>query len=516
MPAGADPGLSRPDNAPLLVGRDRQTDEYVELWLQKDTRLDSRATCRVTTSLSGLFGWGYVTRRSGGTCFDAQGWHQLRRVHLCAEWPCPSIKRLKDGSECASRWGLYGAPWHLQACEGWPQGVAPGQPPEAAGAPEGAGSGPAAGSAAPGGAAQGSAAGLRPGPTAPGAIAEPVGQGSPEPGLGGCPAGAPDASEGPAPAAAGAPTSPPAEPGPGLEAAAALGGDASAGADGPAAVEAPERLAPPVSVEEAMDQARMASADAAAAGERNVWVPTAGTLRLRDIAPALGSPDAGRDGARAAPPAPPEPAPLLPLASAGQDAVSKLLALSRQVRRPRTWVGYSAFVVFGALRGIRVHVWEGRNRVDVTRVFLPAWLYEKLEDNAVADAALCAAVADERGPPQWAPVSEERPAGTCSHYVVLQHSGELGPDGGNTSGFVDGFYAAVGYVVVSTKADGDCGIDALLQMLGCPSNALSRRQLREEPRGASAVGLLGRLIHARSGRSVADSGWHCMGAVMSR
>ena len=35
--------------------------------------------------------------------------------------------------------------------------------------------------------------------------------------------------------------------------------------------------------------------------------------------------------------------------------------------------------------------------------------------------------------------------------------------------------------VVSTVADGDCGIDAMLHMIGVPSSAQARSRLREDP-----------------------------------
>ena len=166
------------------------------------------------------------------------------------------------------------------------------------------------------------------------------------------------------------------------------------------------------------------------------------------------------------------------LAAEGEGALSKMLRLTRDVRRPRVPVGQAAFVVLGLARKMIVRVWEGAVAVDWTRVHLPDWAYAQLSNKALTDAALCAPVPQDTGHAWWAPVSETRPSRVCNHFLSLAHTGVLDEEGDPT--YVDGFYARKGMAVVATVADGDCGIDALLSMLGTPSTTESRSDLRQD------------------------------------
>ena len=51
-------------------------------------------------------------------------------------------------------------------------------------------------------------------------------------------------------------------------------------------------------------------------------------------------------------------------------------------------------------------------------------------------------------------------------------------DVGGDASSVDGFYGALGAAVISTVADGDCGPDAMLHMVGAMSTVDARRRLR--------------------------------------
>ena len=157
--------------------------------------------------------------------------------------------------------------------------------------------------------------------------------------------------------------------------------------------------------------------------------------------------------------------------------LEKLLDLARAVRQPRQSVGYSAFLVFAMLRKLRIWVWEGNNRVDIASVFLPSWARENMSASVEADAVCCTAVPCNNGPPTFAPVSAQHPLRTATHYVAVVHTGVI-DDSDTTS--LDGYYASLGQQVISTVADGDCGIDAMLKIVGERSTPLARKQLREE------------------------------------
>ena len=40
----------------------------------------------------------------------------------------------------------------------------------------------------------------------------------------------------------------------------------------------------------------------------------------------------------------------------------QILALAREIRKPRAWIGYIAFILFGLLKQFRLQVWEGSRR----------------------------------------------------------------------------------------------------------------------------------------------------------
>ena len=69
----------------------------------------------------------------------------------------------------------------------------------------------------------------------------------------------------------------------------------------------------------------------------------------------------------------------------------KLLQLARDIRRPRTYIGYSALVCFALARGCRPFVWEGESRVDLISVHAP-WAMEVCPAECVVDAVVCCMV----------------------------------------------------------------------------------------------------------------------------
>ena len=59
-----------------------------------------------------------------------------------------------------------------------------------------------------------------------------------------------------------------------------------------------------------------------------------------------------------------------------QDKIhTTLLALARSIRRPRTYVGYSAFILMGLLKKCRPCAWEGPFFIDLMQMYAP-WAIE--------------------------------------------------------------------------------------------------------------------------------------------
>lgn len=236
-------------------------------------------------------------------------------------------------------------------------------------------------------------------------------------------------------------------------------------------------------VEAALKDSR-AGAALSAEGAALVAAPKPAPLAVRGIAEPLlqGAENAAMDAfalpsvSAAAAAAAPEPA--RAFSEEGHACFEKLMKLSRSIRRPREWIGYSAFVVFALLRKVRVYVWEGRTRVDLCKAALPPWKLEELSRAPAVDAIACCAVPQDSGPPVWAPVSEDRPLIMCNHFVAGVCTDFVDVTGDLST--VDGLYSALGVHVVSTLADGDCGLDCMLQMIQEVSTPEARRQLRQD------------------------------------
>ena len=472
-----DPGDARPAIAPLRVGHDREANEFVEFWYQPDKTKDPyHVLMNPRRRQQTLFGYGYVMRRSSGAaCHYESGRRICKKIHLCSQWPCPSDHRLSDGTVDYAKWSDWEAPWHLVHCaDGWPAGAGA---PAAAEAPAEACVVPAEAAAEPWvGPAEGPAAA---GPSAEACVAP--AEVAAEPYVGSC--------EGPAAAGATAEAcvAPPevaAEPcvGPseGLATAEAC--------VGPAGAHAADAIAEAASAVEAALKESAAPAALSAEGVAPVAFPQPAPLAVRDIAePVLTGTEiaavsafektAANAGAVVAP-----PAPAGALSQQGQRCFETLMKLSRSIRGTpggrRGWIGYSAFVIFALLRKVRVYVWEGRNRVDLCKAVLPPWKLEELTREPAADAIACCAVPRDSGPPDWAPVSEEYPLILCNHFIAGVSTDFVDTTGDVST--VDGFYSALGVFVVSTVADGDCGLDCMLRMTQEVSTRESRRELRQD------------------------------------
>ena len=145
---------------------------------------------------------------------------------------------------------------------------------------------------------------------------------------------------------------------------------------------------------------------------------------------------------------------------------NRLLQLARDIRRPRTYVGHSAFICFALCRGCRPFIWEGASRVDIVKAYVP-WALGRCKHECIVDGVCCcfervagSAVAEMK------PVSETHPLSRCTHFVAAVRMA-CGLGGPYPDSLV-GFYSSHGFAVLGTVADGDCGMDVCCQMLGLP------------------------------------------------
>ena len=187
--------------------------------------------------------------------------------------------------------------------------------------------------------------------------------------------------------------------------------------------------------------------------------PAAGAAEISvvDAAVAVGTPEAASRALQAA------------------AVLDKLLALARQIRTPRVYVGYSAFILFALRFGVRPFMWEGANRIDIVHTFAP-WQDERCQEACSVDGVCCCLMPAVAGAARLVPVSEDAPLNQCQHFVAAALMDAMEAEG---SGIVP-FYSRLGAAVLGTVMDGDCGIDTMCMMLRRPQTIDARKEIRQE------------------------------------
>lgn len=161
-------------------------------------------------------------------------------------------------------------------------------------------------------------------------------------------------------------------------------------------------------------------------------------------------------------------------------AVEKtLLALARHIRLPRSYVGYSAFILMALVYGVRPCAWEGATFVDMLDTFAP-WAKPQCTTPCAVSAIPCALAAKAGGAVECVPISDQHPLRRTCHYLGGIHMPGTAVAGNAdfTCGF-EVFYAKIGVAVISTVMDGDCGLDVMCQMLGRPPSLAARCEIRD-------------------------------------
>ena len=180
-----------------------------------------------------------------------------------------------------------------------------------------------------------------------------------------------------------------------------------------------------------------------------------------------------------------EPAP--PAASsavAAWNAVSRsLLFLAREIRRPRSYVGYSAFVLMALRENARPFAWEGSTSIDLIGTYAP-WASEDCTAQCAVQVVCCALKAQPTGHAQLCAISEELPLSTCRHFVAAVTAPEaavaesaVAASSYGASEF-ERLYQSLGVVVLGSIIDGDCGLDVMTMMLSLPQTFEARKKLR--------------------------------------
>jgi hypothetical protein len=154
-----------------------------------------------------------------------------------------------------------------------------------------------------------------------------------------------------------------------------------------------------------------------------------------------------------------------------------LLALAREIRRPRAYVGYSAFILMALLKKCQPCVWEGASFIDLLDVFAP-WAKEHCTTPCAVTAVPCALVAQLGGSVELAPISDVHPLSKTCHFVAGISIPEC--QAPPSSCTFEALYASLGVAIIASVLDGDCAFDVMTMMLGIPPSGSARNDLRAD------------------------------------
>jgi hypothetical protein len=162
--------------------------------------------------------------------------------------------------------------------------------------------------------------------------------------------------------------------------------------------------------------------------------------------------------------------------------VGKIMALAREIRRARAYVGYFGWLAFALMEKVAVFMWEGTTRINLVEIFAP-WAMAYCNKQAVAEAIFCRFSIEG-----CYAVSDANPLNQCGHYVVgihVESSTVVAQSAEDLSLSEDAltfeaFYLSFGMAVRYTIADGDCALDSMCIMLGEERTFDNRQKLREK------------------------------------
>ena len=154
-----------------------------------------------------------------------------------------------------------------------------------------------------------------------------------------------------------------------------------------------------------------------------------------------------------------------------------LLALARDIRKPRTYLGYSAFILFGLCKKCQPNAWEGAHCWDLLTVYAP-WAKTMCPQPCAVTAIPCALLAKSGGAIDCVPISEETQLLRMSHYVAGVSIPPMPSAVADSALTFEAYYARLGVATLPTVCDGDCGVDVMTMMAGLPQTFETRNQLR--------------------------------------
>ena len=162
-----------------------------------------------------------------------------------------------------------------------------------------------------------------------------------------------------------------------------------------------------------------------------------------------------------------------------------VLDLAREIRSPRTYVGYIAFILMALTKNKRPIAWEGSASIDLIGVFAP-WASDTCSGACAVDVVCCALEAQSSGHARLCAISEDMPLANCRHFVGAAQWLESEAAATAVAETIKGpteferMYHKLSRVTIPTILDGDCSFDVMTMMLARPQTLQARTELRTE------------------------------------
>ena len=156
----------------------------------------------------------------------------------------------------------------------------------------------------------------------------------------------------------------------------------------------------------------------------------------------------------------------------------EVVRLATELRTPNAAIGHYAILLFCLYYRVRMNVWHGATCTDLIATYAP-WAEDRCSERSEVDAIFCRySVHPETGIPTITAMSADLSLyETCNHYVAARKLADVGLDEHQATDF-EQLYIKLGVLPVPTVADGNCGVDVMLQSLELAQTADEMQNMR--------------------------------------
>ena len=163
----------------------------------------------------------------------------------------------------------------------------------------------------------------------------------------------------------------------------------------------------------------------------------------------------------------------------GDPVVLAVVKLAAELRKEKKYVGHYAFVLSCLHYEERMHMWHGSESTDIIETWA-SWATDRCPALSRTDAIFCALSRDpDTGATVLRPALADVPMGALNHYVSAVRVPKTMFESLRCNTHLESFYLTLGVCPMPTVADGNCGLDVLVQARGLPQTDTEFQLMRE-------------------------------------